>query len=380
METDRGDRSATFDATRYHRAVVRPLRANPRRLPRDLRVRYDVNGPLSDHALARHLDEVIGYWSERSREQADYSRAVYVALLRAHQDLLTDPAVRLRSAAWWSTYQPPAPDVAAGPASPPPSDVGPDAVERIGLPLEKPSSDVAAEGDAAVDPLDAAVVTSTTGAAGDASSVDGQLAEDASADRVRDLRALRIGDDVELSWVWPSWATGAIVSWNSDSIRGSVDREKYRQTGRWRTTLSPELSDGEVEFSVAVRGAVPNRREWSEAVSVMAPGRRQEVTYRVRRLWHRFPFRAYAVSFRADRPPAWCDIMIGFSGADAFPETADACKRVDMAYLAGDMSTRLVTLPRSLGSGWLRCFLVVGESITLRDPDVSTLRIRSWIR
>lgn len=390
METDKGDGSASFNAARYHHAIVRPLRAAPRRLPLDLRVRYDVHGPLSDQALVRHLDEVIGCWSERCREQPDYSRAVYVALLKAHQDLLTDPAVRLRSAAWWSAYRPPEPDAMAEPAKPPLSDADPYTVERLGRLLEKPSSDVAAEGNAAINPLDAAVDTSTTGAASDASAVDvpitdapaidGQLADYASADRVRDPRALRIGDAVELSWVWPGWATEAIVYWDSDRIRRLVDREEYRKTGRWKVGLSPELSYGGVEFSVAVRGAAPNRREWSEAVSVTAPGPRQEVTYRVRRLWYRFPFRAYTVAFRTDRPPARCDIMIGFSPADAFPETTEACKKIDMAYLASDMSTRLVTLPRSLGSGWLRCFLVVGESITLKDPDVSTLRIRSWIR
>jgi len=391
VETDKEDGSASFDAARYHRAIVRPLRATPRRLPLDLRVRYDIHGPLCDEVLARHLDEVIGCWSERSREQPDYSRAVYVALLKAHQDLLTNPAVRLHSVAWWSAYQPPEPDAEAELANPPLSDVDLYTVKHLGRPIDRPSSNVAAKGDTAVGPLDAAVDTSTTGAAGDAPAadtpitdtpaVDGQLTDDASTDRVRDLRALRIGDDVELSWIWPGWATEAIVSWDSDRIHRAVDREKYRQTGCWRTALSSELPDGEVFFSLAVRGAAPKRQAWSEAVSVMAPGRRQEVTYRVRRLWYRFPSRAYTVAFRADRPPpVQCDIVIGFSGADAFPETTEACKEIGRAYLASDMSTLLVTLPRKLGSGWLRCFLVMGESITLKDPDVSTLRIRSWLR
>jgi len=391
VETDEEDGSASFDSARYHRDVVRPLRATPRQLPMDLRVRYDIHDPLSDEVLARHLDEVIGCWSERSREQPDYSRAVYVALLEAHQDLLTDPAVRLRSAPWWSTYRPPEPDTAAESTHPPLSDSDLDTVERLGQPLDMPSSGVMAQDDPAVnDPLDATVDTTTAGVAGDASvadtaitnvpAIDRQLADDASADRVRDIRALRIGDDVELSWVWPGWATEAIVSWDSDRIHRSVDREKYRQTGRWRATLSPELSDGGVMVSVAVRGATPNRREWSEAVSVMAPRPRQVVTYRVRRLWYRFPSRAYTIVFRTDRPPAWCNIMIAFSGADAFPETTERCKEIAMAYLASDVSTRLVILPRSFGSGWLRCFLVTGESVILKDPDVSTLRIRSWIR
>ena len=361
MEKDKGAGLASFDAARYHRDTVRPLRATPRRLPQDLRVRYHIHGTPDDQALARHLDEVIGCWSERSREQPDYSRAVYVSLLKAHQDLLNNPAIRLHSAAWWAAYQAPLPDAEPEPANPPlydvvPSPAAPSPVaaslgQDLGRPLDKPSSDVPPE-----------------------------RAVNSSSDQVRGLRALRVGDDVELSWIWPGWATEALVSWDGGRIRSTVDREKYRPTGCWRVPLSPALSDGEVVFSVAVRGAATDRREWSEAVSVMAPGPRQEVTYKVRRLWYRFPSRAYTVAFRADRPPVRCDIMIGFSDTDAFPETAEACKEIDMAFLAYDMSTRLVTLPRSLGSGWLRCFLVTGESITLKDPDISTLRIRSWIR
>jgi hypothetical protein len=390
VETDEEDGSASFDAARYHRDIVRPLRATPRQLPMDLRVRYDIHDPLSDEVLARHLDEVIGCWLERSREQPDYSRAVYVALLNAHRDLLTDSAVRLGSAAWWSTYRPPERRTVTESTNPPLSDSNMDTVERLGRPLDTSSSDILAQDDPAViDPLDDTVDTTTAGAAGDASvadtaitnasAIDRQLNDDASADRVRDLRALRIGDDVELSWVWPGWATEAIVSWDSERVRRSVYREKYRQTGRWRATLSPELSDGEVMVSVAVRGSAPNRREWSEAVSVMAPRPRQVVTYRVRRLWYRFPSRAYTIMFHTDRPPAWCDIIIAFSGADAFPETTERCKEIAMAYLASDVSTRLIILPRSLGSGWLRCFLVTDQSVILKDPDVSTLRIRSWI-
>ncbi|MGH3766066.1 MAG: hypothetical protein ACRDTX_13115 [Pseudonocardiaceae bacterium] len=389
VETGGEAGSASFDAAQYHHAIIRPLRGKSRRLPRDLRVRYDVHDPQSDQALAGHLDKVIGYWSERSHEQADYSHAVYVALLKAHQDLLTDPAVRLYSTAWWSTYQPSEPDLAAKPAKPPLSDAGA-YTQHLTQPLEKPSSNVAAEGDAVIEPLDAAVATSTTGMAGDAPTVDGsmaaapaadgQLTEEASINRVCGLTASRIGDTIELSWLWPNWATTAIVSWESDRISKSVDREEFRRTGRWQTTVSPELSDDRVEFSVAVRGASPNHREWSEAVRVLAPAPRQEVTYKVRRLWYRFPSRAYKVSFCVSRRPALCEIMIGFSGADALPENVDVCTKIDTAYLAADMSTRLVTLPRSLGRGWLRCFLVNGESITLKDPDVSTLRIRSWLR
>ncbi|MGH3692963.1 MAG: hypothetical protein ACRDRX_03005 [Pseudonocardiaceae bacterium] len=353
-------------------------------------MRYDVHGPQSDQALARHLDEVIEYWSERSREQPDYSRAVYVAFLHAHRQLLTDPAVRLYSAAWWSTYQPPEPDLAAEPATPPLTDADTSTTRRCPPQTpEKPSSDVASEGDTVIEPLDGAVAASTAGMAGtaptvnvvitDAPTAEGQPTDGALVNHVHGLTATRIGDDIELSWLWPSWATTAIVSWGNH-IRKLVDREEYRLTGRWRTTLSPDLSYDRVEFSVAVRGPDPNRREWSEAVRVMTPGPRQEVTYRVRRLRYRFPSRVYKISFRASPPPAFCEIAIGFSGSDALPETVDTCERVGMAYLASDMNTPPIILPRRLGSGWLRCFLVNGESIILKHPDVRTLRIRSWPR
>jgi hypothetical protein len=357
-----------------------------------LRVRYAIHDPQSDDVLARHLDEVTGYWRERSHEQSEYSRAVYVALLNAHQDLLADPAIRLYSAAWWSAYQPQGQDVATMPAKPPLSAADPSTVQCLTEPPEEPSSDVAFESDATIEPPDATAATSMPGVASgtflhdrsiaDVSVSDGQLTDGGSIDQVRDLMASRIGDDIELSWIWPSWATTAAVSWDIDGMpkSASVDREEYRPTGRWRMTLSPGSADDIVEFSVVVRGAAHDRQAWSAAVRVLSPRPYPEVTYKVRRLWHRFPCRTYKVYFYASRRPVMCEIMIGFSGSDALPETPAACEELDKAFLATEMSSRLVTLHRNLGRGWLRCFFVEGEPITLKDPDVSTLRVRSWLR
>lgn len=380
METARGDNSTSFDRARYHRAVVRPLRANPRRLPHDLRVRYDVHGQCSDQALARHLNEVTEYWSERSREHPDYSRAVYVALLKAHQHVLIDPAIRLGSAIWWSTYQPDEPDTAAEPAKPPLADADHDtATHRPAQALEKPSSEVTAEGDGTAPTVETPTTNPPTAdALGTAPpTTERQLTDGALINKVHGLIARRIRDEIELSWIWPDWATTAIVFWG-DNNRKIIDREEYRLTGRWQTTLSPELSYDRVEFSVAVRGPDPSRREWSEAVTTAAPRPCQEVTYKVRRLWHRFPSRVYKISFHANQPPAFCEIAIGFSGSDALPENVEACEKMGTVYLASDMSSPPVILPRQLGSGWLRCFIVNGESIILKHPDVRTLRIRSW--
>ena len=335
-----------FDAQSYHRSVVGPLRAHPRQLPDDLRVRYALHDPLPDAMLAVHLETVTAYWTAR-RELPDHSQAVYAALLDAHAALLADPRVDLYSARWWAVYRPPEP---ATPRPDPPQAEQ----ARPDPPQPDPLQTDHAQPVAAADPP-AEPVPDTP----------------APSEGPHELIAERSGDVVSLSWIWPGWATEALVTWPGG--HRAVDHETYLRAGSWTTTLTEDLADGEVAFCVAIRGVTSGRTAWSPAVCEKCPGPQIEVFYELRRLSRRG--RRYAVDFRTARPPATAEIAIAFSPTDHLPWSTEGCEILDQAYLRYQATTVQVELPGPRRPGYVRCFVLNGP-VTLIDPHPTTLRIR----
>lgn len=357
--TGEGDDHARFDAKSYHERVVRPLRATPRQIPGDLRLRYAVKPGLTERQLSTHLREVVEYWSAR-RELRDHSRAVYVALLDAHAALEADPDIDLHSPSWWLGYSPPvaypAPPSSPRPEPAPPGG-GPPAPPTV---LDPPANDPSPP----ADPLPARPPPAPT------PPEDGPL----------DVEAQRFGDIVRLSWVWPGWATQALVCW--DGRRRTVDKEKLLPLGHWEITLGPQLAEGEVEFTVAVRGNAAGRQAWTAAVPVTAPGPPLQVGYRVHRKVRLCWERRYRIELTTDRPPVACEIAVGFATTGHLPGSLEECKEIGRAYLGFQQTAVEVVLPGP-GPGWLRCFVVSEDEaapVILIDPPTDTMRIRTWRR
>ncbi|WP_232667025.1 hypothetical protein [Pseudonocardia sp. TRM90224] len=323
-----------FDPALYHESVVRPLRATPRRIPNDLRVRYAISGQPERDALRAHLAAVVGYWRERL-DRHDYSRAVYAQLVAAHERLEADPAVDLGAPLFWARYRAPAPDTAhqEAPAIPPPVIADSPAEPELAPPVAV-----------------------------------------AVPHRGLDVRARRQGATVVLTWLWPPWATEALVEW--DGNRRATSLSSYRTSGRWSVELGPLIADIAVEFTVAVRGPTEEHRAWSEAETVMVPGPRGRVGYTVTRLRGR----TYRIEFHADRPvAAECRFISGFAATDFLPWSAEMCTRTfETAYLINDRTSVEFTLNRDEKAGFVRAFLVDDGSadVELIDPPIETLRIR----
>ncbi|MCY1141176.1 hypothetical protein OWR29_24520 [Actinoplanes sp. Pm04-4] len=112
-------RSSLFDAARYDREVLRPLRGTHGRLPAgDLLARYAIDPGMNAVELAAHLTEIRAWW--RSRAQApDFRAQVCRLLLDADVELAASAGPAMEDPAWWleqGNRSPAGPVVAAPPA------------------------------------------------------------------------------------------------------------------------------------------------------------------------------------------------------------------------------------------------------------------------
>jgi hypothetical protein len=95
----------SFDAGRYEREVVRPMRGRSGPLTDDdLLRRYAIGPGLTDPAeLAAHLRRLRTYWNQTA-SGPDSRAQVCRRLLAADEDLQRRPGVDLASPAWWRQY------------------------------------------------------------------------------------------------------------------------------------------------------------------------------------------------------------------------------------------------------------------------------------
>ncbi|MEV4346692.1 hypothetical protein AB0J83_19705 [Actinoplanes sp. NPDC049596] len=94
-------RSLLFDAARYDREVLRPLRGTHGHLPPgDLLARYAVDPAMEAAELARHLTEIRAWWRERARAP-DFRAEVCKLLIRADEELRRTSGDALDDPAWW---------------------------------------------------------------------------------------------------------------------------------------------------------------------------------------------------------------------------------------------------------------------------------------
>lgn len=356
-----GSGDDVFDEDEYLRSCVRPMRGSPKDLPLDLRRRYAVpvtSAVLDDPGHLRdRIAAVVGLWQQLRRSDLVSLSRVGTELLDGHERLLADHSVRLEDPVWWQAYRPPVP--------PPPA-----AVER-----SPTGPEIAGPGPTTPRSPDPGSTVRAPSPAADPTPVQAPTAPadpPSVPDRPTDLRAEHEGRAVRLSWIWPSWAGEAQVSWDGHVRR--LTRNEVRSEGWWR---SPELGTVETEltFTVAVRGTAPGRTEWSAAVAKTIAPPPLEVTYAVRRQ-RQWGARAYEVTLTTDRPPLTCEVVVVFAPSGHLPASAADGVELARLYLAWASTAAVVTVDRSRGSGWLRCFVrSTQQPVVLTDPDIATLRV-----
>lgn len=368
-----GRPSASFDAVRYEREVVRPLRAHPKRLPADLRVRYAIDHSLSDVQLKVHLDLLVQHWFERSQEKT-WTGAVYRSLAHAHRSLVASPGVSLTSQAWWLSYRPPAEEDDSPPKPVPPAarDESPARVTSTLPELDEwPPPDGRAPPE-----TDRPPETGEGQTLGRPGSTPAQVS---ASHTVRKLQARRTAGRVALSWIWPEGGTLAEISWNGQGKR--ITLQQYQAENGFHTAIEADAT----EFAVAAlwlsdEGTSDGRYVRSEEVRVTVPEQRQEVHYHVRPVRRGLRSVHYVAEFRTDRPPVHCEIDVMLSRSRNLPFSTDGCERVKIAYIEYEQTSVNFVLPRRSGATWLRCFVRGSPPIVLIDPPVAELRIGSWGR
>lgn len=92
---------ALFDAARYDREVLRPLRGTHGQLPPgDLLARYAVDPAMDAATLPAHLAEIRAWWTLRAKAP-DFRAQVCKLLLQADRELQTTVGAAMADPAWW---------------------------------------------------------------------------------------------------------------------------------------------------------------------------------------------------------------------------------------------------------------------------------------
>jgi hypothetical protein len=227
-----------FDATRYDREVLRPLRGTHGHLPQgDLLARYAVDPGMDAAELARHLAEIRAWWRERARAP-DFRAQVCKLLIQADEELRRTTGAAMDDPAWWREQAhlsprepgPEEPATTAGPAPMPPS------------PARGWPADVRAQFWSALATLD------RTPAAAPATTAQAAPAPDEEQPGHRGLTVRPVGADgdrctVEVTWSGPDavircsprptpFAAGAVVSREeADGWGAELPGEPVRRDG-----------------------------------------------------------------------------------------------------------------------------------------------------
>jgi hypothetical protein len=213
--------------------------------------------------------------------------------------------------------------------------------------------------------------------AGGRSVVVGDSAEVGLAEPFRDLSALRLGDVVRLSWIWPDDATDAVVRWPGGTH--SCSRRVYEDEGG--VTVSVGSAAAVIEV-VAVYSH-PDGELIAPAARVSVPGRGISLNYRIHRASRMHP-RQRVVEIAAEQPvtlPALVVVRATGPYAPDDPAEGETLTRIEPQPITPDQPVRVtVELPK--GQAWLACFVDPGTvpdgapRVLLFPPATQEMRIR----
>ena len=206
--------------------------------------------------------------------------------------------------------------------------------------------------------------------------VVGNSAEIGVVEPVRDISALRLGDVVRLSWVWPGGATEAEVRWPGGERRYS--RRIYDDEGG----VTVRVGRGGTVIEVAAIYAHPGGELTAPAVRTSLAGQGFTMSYRIHRAGPLHP-RQRVVEITAEQagslPPLVVVRATGRLPPDD-PAEGQTVARVEPQPIApGEPVTVTVNVPR--GAAWLACFVdprtaATAEDVLLFPPAGDEMRIR----
>ena len=191
---------------------------------------------------------------------------------------------------------------------------------------------------------------------------------------IDELRAQRLLDEAQLSWIWPEGAADSIIAWPGGERRCS--RRVYDDEGGVTIPVGPD------EVTVRVSAVHPDSAAdlVAFAVPVTIPARKAQVRYRWLKAGPTRPGRRM-LELTTDRPCELPELVVVRSTA-AYPpdELSDGIEvtRLPPASVTPGVPLKLpVDLPKK-ATGYLACFTAAGcdAGLLLFPPPPNEMRIR----
>ena len=192
----------------------------------------------------------------------------------------------------------------------------------------------------------------------------------------RDVEAVRLGSELNVSWVWPHGDYLMDVTWsavNGKSGHKRVDRFVYRRDGGVR------IPNGELITEVSVGTVVSGlgKEHTFEPVTVRLKAVPPSMRYQLKLPRGPFGGREARVSVTSDGFRGEVDLVAVMATGAFMPARPEDGQQI--ASLHFEFSTELThyrsfSIPKIKGSYWVRLFADSASPIILNDPSTSSMK------
>lgn len=208
--------------------------------------------------------------------------------------------------------------------------------------------------------------------------VIGQSSELGICAPVGNPRAERYGDEVVLSWDWPSadYSVRAVWSGPSTSGQDTISKTRYDQRGGMRIRVGAGHS--EIRLTTFIEHAEGDWLSPMRSVSVTSASAiiRYSITWQ-KKMFGGAP--GFDVTVTTDSSVSSGDLVVGYRADRVMPNSlkrVEEIERYPLRLAAGESVTYHVALPKMPKQYWVRCFLDGAEGIRIIDPPTDDLRGR----
>jgi hypothetical protein len=219
-------------------------------------------------------------------------------------------------------------------------------------------------------PVRAGTTFLTVFTSGPRTAVVGNTVRLALTSPVTDLRAVRRGTRVRLSWIWPPGATTVRVAWAGDDANDAVDLSLREYTDEGGFTVN--AGTGALEVSVMTLARDTGGPLLSAPVTRTVPERAPQVRWRISRRGLR---RQVVLALTSDRPCDVPDLVVirGRSGPPDDPSRGETVAEIPRSRVSPDQPLEHPLGPESRTGPirTLRCFIPLGGDGLIFGQDTT---------
>lgn len=187
------------------------------------------------------------------------------------------------------------------------------------------------------------------------------------------VAALRFGDDIRLTWVWPEGVSAADVRWAGGHRRITV--AQLRDEGGCQLRGVPRVR--RVEVSAVVFGPT-GEESTSQAVALEVEERPPELHYELRRRGRHLLGGVTCTVTVTGEPVAGATLIVVAAPGGIMPRGPEAGVEIARRLVVIDPAVPMVveaSVPKLGKPYWLRCFLAEPAPALLVDPPVTQLKV-----